>query len=108
MSKTYKPEAIEQNQGYSVQEVCQRYCLESEFVIQCVDIGITEVRGSAQIDTWVIPVESAPRMAKAWRLQHDLELDFTGLALVLDLLDEIDQLNSRVETMAKRLQDWEE
>ncbi len=107
MSKTYEPETIEQDQGYTVQEVCHRYCLESEFVIKCVDFGITEVSGSSKAESWLIPVESASRMAKAWRLQRDLGLDFTGLAIVLDLLDEIDQLNGQVETMARRLRDWE-
>jgi chaperone modulatory protein CbpM len=107
MSKTFEPEAIGQEHGYSLEEVCQCYCLESAFVIQCVDVGITEVRGSGRTEAWVFPVESVPRMEKAWRLQRDLGLDFTGLAIVLDLLDEIDHLNGRVENLAKRLREWE-
>ena len=107
MTKTYEPESIGQEHGYTLKEVCLRYCMESEFVIQCVDFGIIEVRSSGRTETWVFPIESVPRMEKAWRLQRDLGLDFTGLAIVLDLLDEIDQLNGRVENLAKRLREWE-
>lgn len=108
MTNTYEPESIEQGHGYTLKEVCQCYYLESEFVIQCVDFGIIEVRGSGRTDTWVFPVESVPRMAKAWRLQRDLGLEFTGLAIVLDLLDDIDRLNNHVEGLSKRLREWED
>lgn len=108
MAKIYEPEAIEQGQCYTLQEVCLRYCLESEFVIQCVDFGITEVQDGGEAEAWRFPVESVPRLEKAWRLQNDLGLDYTGLAIVLDLLDEIDQLNNRVEKLSKRLSKWEE
>ena len=108
MAKTYEPESIGREHGYTLHEVCRRYALESDFVVQCVDFGITEVRGGVKAEAWVFPVESVPRMAKAWRLQRDLGLDFTGLAIVLDLLDEIDQLNNRVENLSKRLGEWEE
>ena len=107
MTKTYEPEPLGKDHGYTVQEVCRRYCLESEFVIHCVDFGITEVQGGTTEESWVIPVESVSRMAKAWRLQRDLGLDFTGLAIVLDLLDEIEQLNYRVDTLSKRMHEWE-
>ena len=108
MAKIIEPEAIEQGQVYTLREVCLRYCLDSEFVIQCVDFGITEVREGGKAETWQFPVESVSRLEKAWRLQHDLGLDFTGLAIVLDLLDEIDQLNGRVDSLSRRLSEWEE
>lgn len=108
MAKTVEPEAIEQGQGYTLKEVCTRYCLESEFVIQCVDFGITEVRDGGRLDTWIFTVESVIRMEKAWRLRHDLGLDFTGLAIVMDLLEEIDHLNGRVATLSRRLSEWED
>ncbi|HSH12167.1 MAG TPA: chaperone modulator CbpM [Desulfurivibrionaceae bacterium] len=108
MAKTVEPEAIEQGQGYTLKEVCLRYCLDSDFVIQCVDFGITEVQGGGRTETWVFPLEGVRRMEKAWRLQHDLGLDFTGLAIVLDLLEEIDQLNGRLATLSRRLSEWED
>lgn len=107
MTASYEPEFMDQGQGYSLQEVCTRFGLESEFVIECVEIGITEIRGGAQSEAWLIPVSAIPRMQKAYRLQRDLELDITGLAVVLDLLDEIDRLNSEVEVLSSRLNEWE-
>ena len=36
------------------------------------------------------------RVARARRLTHDLELNTAGVALALELLEEIDQLRSRL------------
>lgn len=108
MTTTYEPEPLDRDHGYSLREVCLRFGLDSEFVIQCVDVGITEIRGGGRVEAWEIPVAAVPRMQKAFRLQRDLELDFTALAMVLDLLDEIEALNGRVESLSQRLRVWEE
>ena len=42
-------------------------------------------------------------MIRAARLRRDLELDPAGLALALELLDEIDALQQRVRTLQQRL-----
>ena len=108
MTTSHEPESIEPGDTYTLTEVCRRYRLESEFVVQCVDYGIAEVGDGTEMQEWLFPVESVPRMEKAWRLHRDLGLDFTGLAIVLDLLDEIDRLNNRVEHLSARLSGWEE
>ena len=41
------------------------------------------------------------RIKTALRLQHDLELNLAGVALVLDLLDEIDELRERMKFLER-------
>lgn len=109
MIDIYEPESLG-SRGYTLQEVCQQRCLESSFIIECVDYGITEVSGGEPVgpeEEWLFSLESVRRLEKAWRLQRDLGLDFTGLAIILDLLDDIDRLNDRIQGMSKRLRAWE-
>ncbi len=43
------------------------------------------------------------RLQKALRLQRDLELNYAGIALVLHLLDELEDLRARAELLNKHL-----
>jgi len=106
MAKIYELEAITSGSVYTLEELCQRRSLEAEFVVQCVEVGITEVSGSRR-EQWLFPVGAAHRLEKAFRLRRDLDLDFTALALVLDLLDDIDQLHGRIDRLNQRLGEWE-
>lgn len=41
------------------------------------------------------------RIKTALRLQHDLELNLTGVAIILDLLDELHDMQSRLALLEK-------
>ena len=107
MEVTYEMEAMATSDGYTLKQICQRHTLEDDFVVQCVDYGITEVRGGEKAEDWVFSINCIPRLEKAYRLQRDLGLDFTGLAVVLDLLDHIEDLNDRLDSLSNRLNEWQ-
>lgn len=81
----------------SLIEICEACASRTEWVIELVEEGILEPLGS-QRDQWRFPGESLARANAARRLQHDLGLNLAGVALVLDLLEEIETLRARLRS----------
>ena len=106
MSKFYELEVIEPDQKYTLQDVCQRIQLEQEFVVQCVEFGITEIEIQENQD-WLFSITDILKLQKAYRLQRDLEIDFSSTGLVLDLLDDIDDLHAQVHQLQQQIRHWE-
>jgi chaperone modulatory protein CbpM len=78
------------------------YCrAHRDEIIALVEEGVLEPQGS-HADTWRFGGHSLRRAAKALRLQRDLEIDPAAVALVLDLLEEIDVLRAQSESQPRR------
>lgn len=73
-------------------EVCQA---SEEFVIELVSEGVIEPRGKARAH-WRFTGRSLHRAQVARRLRDDLQVNLPGIALVLDLLEEIEALQRRL------------
>jgi chaperone modulatory protein CbpM len=103
-------------------EVCRRVSLPEHAVIEIVEVGIVRpVAGTPVAGTPVAgtPAAGAPAAgsARAWRfddqtlvvlsraarLHEDLDLDWHGVALALDLLEELDTLRRENEQLRQRL-----
>ena len=79
----------------SVEELCLACNVDAEWIAELVGHGTIEPFGQTRSE-WQFASLSVVRVAKAKRLERDLELNAAGVALVLDLLDEIDALRSRL------------
>jgi len=79
----------------SLKEISLACSSRIEWVLELVDEGIIEPCGPERSD-WRFPGNSLARAHMARRLQHDLDINLAGVALVLDLLQEIDTLRSRL------------
>lgn len=106
MTGIYEVEILREEEGYTLREICQRIHLEESFVVQCVDYGIAEVKGASR-GQWQFSPTAVARLQRAWRLQRDLDINFTGLGVVLDLLDDIEDLRVQLDVMQKKLRHWE-
>jgi chaperone modulatory protein CbpM len=67
-----------------------------------VEIGIIEPRGEQPSD-WRFTALTVFRSRKALRLQRDLEINLQGVAVALDLMDEVDSLRDRVNSLQQQL-----
>jgi len=83
---------------YSLTEVCLVCGTESDWVVQLVQEGILEPHGRSRKE-WQFSGRAVHIAMKARRLQRDLDLNLTGVALVLELLDERDALRARVQML---------
>ena len=84
-------EIVEQCEPLSLGEVCRQYAVHAEWIIDLVDEGILEPQGEQQMQ-WRFSGECCRRIGIVLRLQRDLSINLAGTALVLDLLDELQEL----------------
>jgi chaperone modulatory protein CbpM len=86
---------VEETVHLTLVELCQACSAEEDHVVAWVLEGVLEPRGESQKD-WLFSGESLRRARLALRLWRDLEINPPGVALVLDLLDEIAALRVRL------------
>jgi len=79
----------------SLQDLC-RFCkAEEAWVIELVDQGVLDPKGSS-VEKWRFCGVSIARAKKARRLNRDLGINVAGVAMVLELLDERDAILRRL------------
>jgi chaperone modulatory protein CbpM len=86
---------VEEEVALTLEEISHACTVEHEFIIEMVEVGVLEPVGNEQAH-WRFSGISLSRVRAALRLQRDLEINPAGLALVLDLLEEINSLRKRV------------
>jgi len=80
----------------SLVELCQFAKASQEHVIEMVEEGVLDPEGSS-IQNWQFDHKALKRLQIALRLQQDLGLNLPGSALVLDLLEEMEQLRRKLQ-----------
>jgi chaperone modulatory protein CbpM len=83
----------------SLTEISDACSTRTEWVVELVEEGILEPSGEER-SHWQFSGSSLSRAVRARRLQHDLEINLAGVALVLDLMEEIETLRSRLRSKA--------
>jgi chaperone modulatory protein CbpM len=68
-----------------------------ERIVALVEEGVIEPKSGGSKE-WRFAGHSLRRAAKALRLQQDLEIDLAAVALVLDLLEQIDTLKAQLQS----------
>ncbi len=86
---------VEEEVHLTLVELCQACSADEEHVMTWVFEGVLEPAGESPQD-WRFSGESLRRARLALRLSNDLELNPPGVALALDLLDEIAALRARL------------
>jgi chaperone modulatory protein CbpM len=89
---------VEEQVHLSLVELCQACHAEPEYVSAWVVEGVLEPVGQSPQE-WRFGGESLRRARLALRLSRDLELNAAGVALALDLLDEIAALRARLKRL---------
>jgi chaperone modulatory protein CbpM len=96
-------EIITHGSRCTVDELCLACNVKSEWVATLVEESIIEPAGETPSD-WTFSSVAVVRVARAKRLECDLGLNAPGIALALDLLDEIDQLRASLNALQARQQ----
>lgn len=79
---------------YTIVQISEICVVEKDIVDQMLEFGIIEPREQSPQEFDYFALQ---RAQKALRLRRDLEINWQGLSLVLDLLDEIQDLRQKVE-----------
>jgi len=86
---------VEDEIHLSIVEISQAVCAPEELIMSWVSEGVLSPAGSSPED-WRFSGDSLKRAKTAAHLTHDLELNTPGVALALDLLDEISRLRNQL------------
>lgn len=89
---------IEDETRLTLRQLCDACAVRADYIIDLVDEGFIEPSG-VERSHWCFSGVSIRRVQKAKRLQRDLGVNLAGVALALDLMEEIEQLRARLERM---------
>lgn len=110
MSRTTKVltvDLVDSGARYTLREVCERGGCHAELVIKMVNYGIVEpvtaVSGTPE-HQWEFDLPALARLQKALRLQRDLNMNLSGVAMSLDLLDEAEAMRKEIAQLRQQLE----
>ncbi len=86
---------VEDEVHMSIVEISQATRTSEELIMSWVSEGVLSPAGSSPED-WRFSGDSLKRAKTAAHLSYDLELNTPGVALALDLLDEITRLRNQL------------
>lgn len=85
-----------------MKEFCQVVDMPPAYVIEIVEHGILEPQGKKP-DEWLFDTYSLSVAKRAAKLHHDLAMEWDGVALALELLDELEQVRAENRMLKQRL-----
>jgi chaperone modulatory protein CbpM len=86
-------EIVEGSAVCTLDELCLSCNVAPDWVAGLVEHGVIEPVGRTG-SAWQFTMLSIVRVAKAKRLERDLGLNLPGVALALDLLDQLDEMRA--------------
>jgi chaperone modulatory protein CbpM len=86
---------VEHDVHMTMLELAQATHTPEDLIMAWVSEGVLSPAGASPED-WRFSGNSLQRAKTATRLMHDLELNLPGVALALNLLEELDQLRSQL------------
>ncbi|HEX7037398.1 MAG TPA: chaperone modulator CbpM [Pseudomonadales bacterium] len=102
MSRPIDPELLDERLRFTLREVCRICDVHAQFLMELVDEGVIaplpppgQRRLPRRQSAWHFDGIAVVRVQRAVRLQRDLGVNLPGVALALELLDEIEALRQR-------------
>lgn len=86
---------IDERIELTTRDICHACASSTEWVIELVEEGVLEVEGET-LESWRFSGPTLSRAIRARRLQRDFDLNAPGVALVLDMMEEIERLRQRL------------
>ncbi len=89
---------LDEESELGLDEVARACEVRREWVLELVQEGVIEP-ARRERESWYFEGVSLARARTAARLQRDLDLNLSGIALALDLMDEIAELRARLRAL---------
>jgi chaperone modulatory protein CbpM len=103
MDKTLAGTILDDAGELTLDELALICACESGWIIELVEEGILEPVGQRPQE-WRFTAVCMSRVRTATRLHRDLEVNLAGVALAMELLDEISELKARLDILGGRQQ----
>ncbi len=82
----------------TLEQLCRACGAHADWVISLVEESIIEPQGN-EMHVWRFSGASLVRVRSALRLQRDLGVNLAGIALALDLMEELENLRAQLKIM---------
>ncbi len=92
---------LDETVTYTMTELIEMGNVDEAVLIEMHEYGIIDPQGETQ-EKWIFTSRSVIRFKKAMRLHHDLSINWAGISLVLDLLEEREQLHQALSHLKKQ------
>ena len=96
--KTLTGILLDEHTELSLTEFSQACSSSVAWVVELVEEGVLEPTGQEQAH-WQFSGTSLLRARTAMRLQHDLRINLAGIALALDLMEDIETMRERLRRL---------
>ncbi|MGM0593703.1 MAG: chaperone modulator CbpM [Pseudomonadota bacterium] len=93
-------ELLDESLELSLNDLARRCAVHTEMVVEMVYEGVLEPRGE-EPEQWYFNGRDLVRLRKAVRLQQDLDVNLPGVALAIELLEELDELHTRLKRLER-------
>ncbi len=93
-------EIVEERPVLSLTQLSEMCGIAPDMLVEYVRLGIIEPEeGGASVRRWRFRASALTRLYKAARLQRDLGVDASSMALVLDLLEDMERMRARMRRL---------
>lgn len=79
-----------------IDEICARLRVEQQWIIELVEFGALDPQGGRDPSAWVFQRRELPRVLAMRRLVMDLGVNFTGAAIIVELVEERRRLQAQL------------
>ncbi|MBV1904888.1 MAG: chaperone modulator CbpM [Pseudomonadales bacterium] len=93
--KSFNGVLLDEHMLLNLSEFSRAGAHHTEWIVELVAEGILEPEGNAP-DDWLFSTEGLSRAQKAMRLQQDLHINMAGIALALQLMDQLANLQAQL------------
>ena len=91
---------LDENCIFTLEELSTSCAVKTEYIMELIDEGIVEpTEQQRDQQHWTFTGQSLLRVRKTQRLQQDLGVNLAGVALVLDMMEEIERLRERLQRL---------
>jgi chaperone modulatory protein CbpM len=102
MNKVITGILIEETTTFTFNEVCQNYHIPKELLMDLMEYGIFNNQ-TTQIEQVTFDQNALRKMEIGFRLHKDLDINIAGVALALDLLEELDNMRNELRMLQKQV-----
>lgn len=100
-------EIIDDSTPFELRDLCERCSVQAEFVIELVEAGVLSPVGGDPRH-WRFDIHATIRLQKAQRLRRDLRVNIEGIAIALDLIDQLDETQKQLQVLRNHLAQHED
>jgi len=93
-------EIFEEYAVLSVDELSRLCAVDRAYIVELVEEGVLSVT-AIEAEQWRFAGTALKRARTALRLQRDLEINLPGVALALELMEELDALRRELQSMRR-------